>query len=322
MRIVILGAGGWGALVGAYLTRAGADVTLLFRRQAHVDAIREHGLMVEGEENFTASVKATTNPREVDSADVLIVAVKNQDTDQALDGVSHLAFDAILSVQNGLEQEEKLCQRYPGKQVIGMVSRISGSLLDYGRVHRGDTDYPTWVGDLERGVTPMVADITDLFMSSGLPCFSVADIRAVEWTKVLWWVPTSLSAVLTRLPTTQLMQISDLAGMIVMMTRDGYAVAQRLGVNIQDYPSIEVLDRCRGSVEEGVASVMAQGKDWEIRGGKGYRQAMLLDIERGRRTEAEETAGYIVQRARELGLPVPYLETGYRVVRGLEQTFA
>jgi ketopantoate reductase len=39
VKIIILGAGGWGALVGAYLANAGAHVNLLFRRQAHVEAI-------------------------------------------------------------------------------------------------------------------------------------------------------------------------------------------------------------------------------------------------------------------------------------------
>ncbi|MBI4788975.1 MAG: 2-dehydropantoate 2-reductase [Chloroflexi bacterium] len=323
MKIVMLGAGGWGALVGAYLTRAGADVTLLFRRQAHVDAIRKSGLVVEGEENFTIAVNATANPAEVAEPDLLIVAVKNQDTDAALDSVSHLKqIGAVLSVQNGLGQEEKLSRRFPRQQVLGMVSRIAGSLLDYGRVRRGDRDFPTWVGDPHRGITPLVSEITELFNKSGLPCFSTEDIRGVEWTKVLWWVPSSLTAVLTRLAQTQLMQIPELAYLVVMMTREGVTVAERMGIQLRDYPTIEIMDRCRGAVEEGVASVMAQGKAWEEHGGKGYKQAMLLDVERGRKTEVEETAGYLVRRAEEFGLTVPFLETGYHVVRGLEQAIA
>ena len=43
MRVVIMGAGGWGALVGAYLYKAGAEVSLIFRRQAHVDEIQQNG---------------------------------------------------------------------------------------------------------------------------------------------------------------------------------------------------------------------------------------------------------------------------------------
>ena len=66
---------------------------------------------------------------------------------------------------------------------------------------------------------------------------------------------------------------------MVMMTRDMVTTAQALGVEVRDYPTIEVMDRCHGTVMEGVENVIQQGKDWEARGGKGYKQAMLLDIE-------------------------------------------
>jgi ketopantoate reductase len=81
------------------------------------------------------------------------------------------------------------------------------------------------------------------------------------------------------------------------------------------------MGRVQGSLDESVKYVIAQGRMWEEHGGKGYRQGMLLDIERQRRTEIEDTGGYIVRLADEKKIPVPYLETGYRVVKALEQSF-
>jgi len=105
------------------------------------------------------------------------------------------------------------------------------------------------------------------------------------------------------------------------MTRDMVRVAESLGVKVKDYPTIEVMDRCDGTVEEGVQNVIQQGKDWEARGGTGYKQAMLLDIERERKTELEDTGLYIWNLAVENKVDVPYLEMGVRVVSGLERRF-
>jgi len=324
MRILILGAGGWGALVGAYLAEAGADVVMLFRRQAHVDEIKKNGnkLIIEKPEGeILVPVFATTYPEEIDEVDLMIVAVKNHDTASALKSVEHVRVKAVASVQNGLGHGERFKDAYPQAEIIRIVSRVAGSLMDYGRVRRGDNDFPTWIGNPVEGMTPLVEDLTALFNKAGLPCEAVDNIEEIEWCKLIWWTPSSIAAVLARLPQTEVMQSPDFAYLMVMMTRDMVKAAGALGVDVRDYPTIEVMERCEGSVEEGVNRVIQQGKDWEARGGKGYKQAMLLDIERERKTELEETGLYIWNLAKENQVDVPYLEMGVRVVRGFERRF-
>jgi 2-dehydropantoate 2-reductase len=325
MKIVILGAGGWGAMVGAYLADAGAEVMLLFRRQAHVDAIRKNDnqLIIEKPDGHKmVPVQATTNPAEIEDADLIIVAVKNHDTEKALKSLAHVQTRAVASVQNGLGHERLLKEVFPNAEILRIVSRVAGSLLDYGKVRRGDDDFPTWVGNPISGITPFVEELVHLFNKSGLPCESVSNIEEIEWCKLIWWTPSSIAAVLARLPQVDVMQSPDFAHLIVMLTRDMVKTAQALGVEVRDYPTIEVLGRCTGTIEEGVANVISQGKDWEERGGKGYKQAMLLDIERERKTEIEETGEYIWKLAQQHQIDVPFLETGCRVVRGLERRFA
>jgi 2-dehydropantoate 2-reductase len=325
MKILILGAGGWGALVGAYLAEAGADVTMLFRRQAHVDAIEKNGgkLIIEKPDGEAlVPVMATTDPMEVDEVDLMIVAVKNHDTASALESVAHVKVKAVASVQNGLGHAARFRKAYPEAEVLRIVSRVAGSLINYGRVRRGDDEFPTWIGNPEEGVTPLVEELTALFNKAGLPCKAVDNIEEIEWCKLIWWTPSSISAVLARLPQVEVMQSPDFAYIMVMMTRDMVRTAQALGVDVQDYPTIEVMDRCEGSIEEGVQNVIQHGVEWEARGGKGYKQAMLLDIERERKTELDDTGLYIWNLAKENHIDVPYLEMGVRVVRGLEKRFA
>jgi len=324
VKIIVLGAGGWGALVGAYLANAGADVTLLFRRQAHVDAIKNNGsrlIIQKPEGNISVVVNAIVNPDEVSDADLLIIAVKNHDTKTALHSVRHVKVKAVASVQNGLGHGDFLKKIYPEAEILRIVSRVAGSLIDYGSVRRGDDDFPTWIGNPFLGITSFAEEITTLFNKAGLPCKASDDIEGVEWCKVVWWTPSSITAVMARLSQTEVMKSPDFAYLMVMITRDMVRVAKSLGVEIKDYPTIEVMDRCTGRIQEGVQAVIRHGKEWEDRGGKGYKQAMLLDIERERKTEIEETGGYIWRIAEEKGIEIPFLDAGYRIVRGLEARF-
>ena len=321
MKVVVLGAGGWGALVGACLSSVGADVTLLFRRQAHVDEIERNGGLVirsaAGEK--TVPVSATIHPEDISSTDLLLVAVKNHDTPAALDSVRHIQVGSVASVQNGLGHAERFRQWFPHQPILRMVSRVAGSLLDYGIVQRGDNDFPTWIGDADQGITPLVKDVVQMFNASQLPCEATDDIEGIEWCKLIWWTPSSISAVLSRLPQTEVMQSPDFAYLMVMITRDMVKVAQKLGIDVRDHPTIEVMDRVSGTVDEGVQNVMQHGKEWEERGGSGYKQAMLLDVERNRKTEIEDTGGVIWRLAQENKVDVPYLDFGYRVVRAFDE---
>jgi ketopantoate reductase len=237
-----------------------------------------------------------------------------------LDRVNHIKVGAVASVQNGLGHAERFRRWYPNKPILRMVSRISGSLHDYGRVQRGDDNFPTWIGDADNGVTPLVEQVVEMFNASHLYCEASPDIDGVEMCKLAWWTPSSISAVLARLPQTDVMQSPEFAYLIVMITRDIVKVASHLGHEIRDYPTIEVMDRVAGSIEDGVQSVIRHGQEWESHGGKGYKQAMLLDVERRRRTEIEDTGGYVWRLARKHKIEIPYLDFGFHVVHAFDES--
>ena len=65
--------------------------------------------------------------------------------------------------------------------------------------------------------------------------------------------------------------------------------------------------------------ILERGAMLEGSGQTSVRISMLQDLLKGRKTEVEETAGYVVQMAREKGVAVPNVDFGYRVVRGVEQ---
>jgi len=62
MRIAVIGAGGIGAIYGAALAKAGAEITFV-ARGAHLAAMRENGLRIEGDRGETGdSTQPTAQP--------------------------------------------------------------------------------------------------------------------------------------------------------------------------------------------------------------------------------------------------------------------
>ena len=125
MKIVILGAGALGTVLGAHLARDGEDVTLIARgqRAAH---LQEHGATITGLVDFTVPVRVVTDPQQVYEADVLIVTVKTYDMASALHSIKHLQVESVLSLQNSVLKNEQL--GLPGASAGKCTVRISLSI--------------------------------------------------------------------------------------------------------------------------------------------------------------------------------------------------
>ena len=79
MRIAIYGAGALGTILGAYLTRAGLDVTLVTRNTAHVAALNQKGAKIIGETEMLQPVKAVLPEDMSDCYDVVFLMTKQSE---------------------------------------------------------------------------------------------------------------------------------------------------------------------------------------------------------------------------------------------------
>ena len=104
-RILIWGAGAIGGTAGAYLKRAGHDITFVDVVEDHVKAIRTSGLKITGPVDQFTVVAPAFMPDEVQGTwDMIFLAVKAQHTEAATRALMpHLSQDGyVLSLQNGL----------------------------------------------------------------------------------------------------------------------------------------------------------------------------------------------------------------------------
>lgn len=122
LRVAVLGAGGLGSKMGGLLALAGAaEVWLIHRREEHVAAIREHGLVLTyADEEHRIPVHATTDPAEVGPVDLVIVLVKAYETP----GAARLARplvrgdSLVVTFQNGLGNLEALASELGDERCV------------------------------------------------------------------------------------------------------------------------------------------------------------------------------------------------------------
>ncbi len=156
MDIVVFGAGSLGSLVGGLLAREHA-VTLV-ARDPHASAVRDAGLTVGGEFDFRVFPDATTDGTDL-HADCAIVTVKAFHTATAAEQLATGDFGTVLSLQNGMGNEELLadhldCPVLAGAATYGAVLTGPGHVectgignVVLGPRHGGHSNAADWVGE-------------------------------------------------------------------------------------------------------------------------------------------------------------------------------
>jgi 2-dehydropantoate 2-reductase len=317
MRIVILGAGAMGSILGAHLAHGGAEVIFLARGQ-RAQWLREHDITVSGLTNITAPVHVIERPHEVKDADVLLVAVKTHDTETALNSLRQLAVGNVLSVQNGVLKNAQVAHVFGWEKTLGAMGGVAGEVLPNGTVHC-TIQQRLVIGELPEGTSARVETLATALTRAGLPTEVSPQIQSIEWSKYVLFVGLMAVAALTRLETYKFLKDPDLALVRVRLEREVAQIATALGIPLVDYDGIQAKTLTSLPIEEAVARVQHSGEQFEARGATAHKVSTLQDLERGRRLEVEETLGYAARKGAELGLQLPTVDTCYRLLAGISR---
>ncbi len=294
MEIVVFGAGSLGSLVGGVLARE-HDVTLV-GREDHADAVREDGLVVEGDLEARVRPVATTDGRDLE-ADLAVVTVKSFDTAAAARTLATGAFDAALSLQNGMGNEETLARHLESPVLAGTAT--------YGAVLRepGVVEC-TGVGEVvlgpREGGTSSVADrVAAAFEAAGLETTVAADMPRRLWEKLAVNAGVNAVTALTRTKNGAVLE-EPAAELAREATRETARVARACDVSLSDREALAAME----SVAEATAA---------------NTSSMHQDVARGRRTEVDAINGYVVERATSRGLAATRNRTLAALIRAWER---
>lgn len=289
-----------GSLFAGHLGRV-CDVTVLVRREEHARALNERGLRVSGRSDFTAAVRASTDPADLPEPELALVATKTTELAAAaalLEG--HWPGAAVMTVQNGLGAEAA----FPGRRVISAVTFMSGTRHDDAHVEY-ILDTETWLGPYGETPYELVEKVAALIVESGLEARAFRDLRPAQWSKLVFNATVNAVAALTGLSHDWHFAArehpGDLGHLVYALVEEGKAVAAAAAVELHEDPwEMNVLATRRGSR---------------------HYPSMLEDVEARRPTEIEHITGSLVREAERLGVAVPLHLALYRLVRAREASW-
>ena len=317
MEILILGAGSLGSIIGGHLARAGEEVTIIARGQ-RAAYLEQHGITLTGLADFTVPVAVTTKPQTVPEADVLVVAVKTYDTEPALESVRHLRVGSVLSIQNGVLKDEQLAHTFGRDKTLGAAAFLSGGVTPAGPVRFTVNEYLV-LGELPAGISARVQTLVTTLVRAGIRAEAVPQIQAVEWSKYALFMSWMAPAVLTRLESYKFQTQPDTAAVMARLVRETGLLAAKLGVPLEDREPLPIKTLCSVLLSEAVTTIRQFGRVMEARA-PAHKVSTLQDLEQGRRLEVEETLGYAVRKGAELGIPLPTMETCYRLIASINRS--
>jgi 2-dehydropantoate 2-reductase len=311
VRFAILGAGALGTILGAHLSRAGHEVVMIARGE-RARVLQRLGLVLNGLSDIKARPQVVDDPSKLLETGTLIVATKAIDTAKALDSLKHLRLDNAFSVQNGVLKNELLATVFGYSRVIGAMADFSGELLANGEV-KFTRNVCLHLGEEKGGMSPRVEALAAAIDAAGVRAAAASNIRTREWSKFAGWIAQFPLAVLTRQITWKFLMDERSALVIVRMVREAAKLAEAMKIELTDMPPLPVPSIAHASDADAVAIIRGIGQKF-LDNSPEHRMSAQQDVLRGSRLEHEETLGYALRKAQELGVPMPTLDTCYRIL--------
>lgn len=189
MKIGIVGCGALGTYYGARLCRDQQQVHFLLRSDYEV--VRRKGVTIRSKEgDFSARPKCARTPQAIGPCDLVVIGLKTTANDQFANLLPPLVapHTAVLTLQNGLGNEEILAEHVPAEQILGGLAFVCLHRIAPGVVHHIDHGNIV-IGEFRRGPQPRTHDIATLFCHAGVPCEVADNLARAHWEKLAWNIP-------------------------------------------------------------------------------------------------------------------------------------
>lgn len=320
VRIAMVCAGAIGGYVGAYLTRAKEDVTLIDQYPEHVEAMRGDGVHLSGllpRDNFTTRVNAM-HIHEVQSLlkqqpiDIAFITSKSYDTAWATTLIRpYLSTNGFaVSLQNAINEETIASVVGWGRTLGVAIAGLGVELYAPGRVKRTQREAEGQVvfraGEVHGRVTPRAETVARLLGAADRSS-TTTNLWGERWSKLIVNVMRNGVASVSGLggPDQNGNEVSRWA--MIRLASEAVRVGQALGYKLESAQGLdpETLARAGEGDQAALATITRQLLETSILRADDNRPSMAQDVFKGRRTEIDEINGMVVARGLEIGIPTP-----------------
>jgi 2-dehydropantoate 2-reductase len=319
MRALIWGAGAIGGTLGAYLARAGHDITLVDVAGEHVDEVNRSGLRITGPiGEFTVRSRAFT-PDTLDGQwDTIVLATKAHHTEAAAEALRpHLGEKGcVVSAQNGLN-EITIARIVGAERTVGAFVNFGADYLEPGVIHYGGRGAVV-IGEIDGRITPRVESIRDAWLDFDDRAIVTPNIWGFLWGKEAYGAMLFATALTNESIADALANPAHRA-LYVGLAREINGVTRARGVTPEAFdgfdPSAYDPDGPAGAADQSLDALVAHNR----RSAKTHSGIWRDIAVRKRPTEVDAQLGIVVTLAREVGVPTPLTERLVGLVHDIER---
>ncbi len=323
MRCLVWGAGAIGGTLGAYLSRAGHDITLVDIATDHVDAINATGLRITGPiVEFTVRLTARPPDRLTGTWDTIILATKAQHTEAAARAlVPHLTpAGCVVSAQNGLN-ELTIAQVVGEARTVGAFVNFGADYMEPGSIlygGRGTVMIGEAFGDPSQRVSARVLGVRDAWRDFDERAAATPNIWGYLWGKEAYGAMLFATA-LTNESIADCLARPEYRGLYIALAREILAVALARGVRPEAFdgfdPAAYLPDAAAGAAEQSLDQLVAHNRK-SAKTHSGIWRDLAV---RKRPTEVDAQLGIVVSLGAEAGVAAPLTSAVVKLIHEIEQ---
>ncbi len=305
MKIAIIGAGAMGSIYAGLLADGGNEVHIVDLWQDHIDAVRKHGLRVEGASgDRTVRIGAHIDTRDIGVCDLVIVATKASGVGAAAKAAEQIVDhdSLILTIQNGLGAGERIKSAISNENILlGVAGGFGASMKGPGHAHHNGMQLIR-IGEMAGGLTERAEKVAAVWRDAGFNVRAYEDINQLIWEKFICNVTLSAPCTVFHRTIGEMMADPHAWSISLGCAREAEAVARAKGIPL-DFDDVD-------------AYVTAFSENMPD-----ARPSMLLDHLDRRPSEIDAINGMVPVVAKEVGLSAPYNEVVSAIVRAREAEF-
>ena len=298
MRIVVMGSGGTGGYFGAKLARAGEDVTFV-ARGAHLAALRSNGLRIKSavEGEWTVRAPAVERLDGLPLADLVLVCVKSFDTEAAAALIRPVVGPetGVLSIQNGVDNEEKLGRVLGAGHVLGGAVRVFATIESPGVITHTFGGHLTF-GEMDGRLTERARAFLASCQKAAIPAELVTDVERALWDKYVFLTTHAGMTALTRCPAGVLRAVPEVRELYRRIVTEIVTIGRAAGAPVDE-------------------SLLEQGMKFLDGVAPNAYSSLHHDLTQGKRLELDALHGHAVRLAERHGVPAPTVFAVYAALR-------
>jgi 2-dehydropantoate 2-reductase len=290
MKIAVMGSGGVGGFFGGRLAHAGADVTFI-ARGAHLEAMREHGLLIENEPQGDIrlkNVKATDDPATIGPVDLVLSGVKLWGMDAAVRSIKPVVGPqtAVLSLQNGVIKDDILRREFGERAVMGGVGYVATHIARPGVIHQTGTLQRMVFGEYDGRRSARAQELLAAALKAGIQAELSSDVRKSIWEKYVFLVGLSGTTATVRMAIGPIRKNAQTRAFLYELMKEVVDVGRAHGVALpEDYAEQRLV------FADTVPADMTS--------------SLHHDLEQGNPLEVEWLSGGVVKLGEHVGVPTP-----------------